>query len=253
MTNIQACSGSMRQILKALIRNWPYPLLLLLTGCSTFREVPKFTFSDGYYRVYLSGTKATRVYVENEDDSISIFLLKKSGNRYVINPQSHHILVLKKVRDDSLFRNSTFVHPSFDVDFQTIPIIYHPPTEEFPRQLSSNFNGVIYIGYRRDIYNISYGRLVLGKYKRHITHYGYSMGGFSGLGATAMNPWVTNNAITIEYDGLVWMKGFSFIVGIQNFSVGFALGWDNLLDENHPYWIYQRKPWLGLALGLQLN
>ena len=241
------------QLLKALIRFWIFPLLILITGCSTIRDAPKFSFSDGHYRVYLPGTKPTRVYVENEDDSISIFLLRKSDNHYIINPQTRHVLVLKKIRDDSLFRNSTFVHPSFDLDFQTLPIIYRPPSEGFPRQLSSNINGVIYTGYRRDIYNIRYRKLVLGKYKRQITHYGYSIGGFTGLGITAMNPWVTKNAINIEYDGSVWMKGFSFIVGVQSLSVGLAVGWDHLLDENRKYWIYQGKPWVGLALGLHLN
>ena len=241
------------RLLKALIPIWTFLLMLIMAGCSTFRNAPKYNFSDGHYKVYLHGSKPTRVYVENEDDSISIFLLRKSGNRYVINPKTRHVLVLKKVRDDSLFRNSTFVHPSFDLDFQTIPIIYRPPSEGFPRQLSSNFNGVIYTGYRRDIYNIHYRKLVLGKYLRQINHYGYSIGGFTGLGITAMNSWVTKNSINIEYDGLVWMKGLSFIVGVQNLSVGVALGWDNLLDENNKYWIYQGKPWVGLVVGLQLN
>jgi hypothetical protein len=237
----------------APVRIWIFLIVVILAGCSTFRDAPKFAFSDGYYKVYLKGSKPTKVYVENEDDSIAIFLLRKRGNNYEVNPLSRHVLVLKKVRDDSLFRNATFVHPSFDFDFQTIPFIYRPPSEGFPRQFSSNFNGVLYLGYRRDIYNIKYNRLIMGKYKRQITHYGYSMGGFSGLGSTAMNPWVTNNSISIEYDGLVWMKGFSFIMGVQNFSLGVALGWDNLLDENHRYWIYQGKPWIGLALGLHLN
>ena len=241
------------QLFKALIRTGAFPLLMITVSCSTFRNAPKFNFSDGNYRLYLHGTKPTRVYVENEDDSISIFLLRKTGNHYSINTRARHVLVLQKVRDDSLFRNSTFVHPSFDLDFQTIPILYRPSQAGFPRQLSSNFNGVIYTGYRRDIYNIRYKKLVLGKYKRQINHYGYSIGGFTGLGISAMNPWVTGNAINIEYDGLVWMKGFSFIVGVQNLSVGIGLGWDTLLDENHSSWIYQGKPWVGLVVGLQLN
>ncbi len=68
-----------------------------------------------------------------------------------------------------------------------------------------------------------------------------------------MNPWVTNDRITIEYDGVVWTKGITGILGLNRFSVGVAAGWDDLLDRNKPYWIYQRKPWAGFALGLNLN
>jgi hypothetical protein len=68
-----------------------------------------------------------------------------------------------------------------------------------------------------------------------------------------MNPWVTENQITQEYDGVVWSKGIAGIIGIDNFTIGLALGWDHLLDKNKNYWIYQGKPWLGLAFGLNLN
>lgn len=228
-------------------------LIAVSCACSTYRQAPKFQFSDGYYKVKLSGSKPTKVYVENEDDSIVIYLLRKNGNKYTINTASRRKLILKQVREDSLFQTSYFIHPSFDIDFLTIPIIYRPLTEGFPPQLNSNINGVLYLGYRRDIYHVKYNRLIQGKFKRNITHYGYSIGGFSGLGSSLVNFYVTNNAISYEYDGLVWLKGISFIVGVQNFTVGAALGWDNLLDNNNKYWIYQGKPWIGIAVGLSLN
>ncbi|WP_165940196.1 MULTISPECIES: hypothetical protein [Dyadobacter] len=56
-----------------------------------------------------------------------------------------------------------------------------------------------------------------------------------------------------EYDGLVWGKGIAGIIGINNFTIGLAIGFDNLLDKNKQVWIYQGKPWLGLAFGLNLN
>ena len=68
-----------------------------------------------------------------------------------------------------------------------------------------------------------------------------------------MNPSVTNNQITTEYDGLVSSKGLAGIIGINNFTIGLALGYDNLLDANKKKWIYQGKPWIGLAFGLNLN
>lgn len=230
-----------------------FVLSVFLFSCSAYREAPKFQFSDGYYKVKLAGTKPTKVYVENEEDSIVIYLLRRRGKSLSVNTSSRRKVTLKQIKDDSLFQSSVFTHPSFDVDFITVPITYRPVSEGFPRQLSSNFNGSLYLGFRRDIYSVKYNRLILGKFKRSITHYGYSIGGFSGFGITTMNPYVTRNSISIEYDGMVWSKGISLIMGIQNYTLGIALGWDNLLDENHLNWIYQGRPWLGLALGLSLN
>ena len=68
-----------------------------------------------------------------------------------------------------------------------------------------------------------------------------------------MNPWVTNNRIAIEYDGVVWTKGVTGIIGLNNFTTGLAVGWDHLLDRNMAYWIYQGKPWIGFVFGLNLN
>ena len=68
-----------------------------------------------------------------------------------------------------------------------------------------------------------------------------------------MNPWVTNNQIVTEYDGVVWSKGVAGIIAINNFTIGLAIGFDDLLDNNKKYWIYQAKPWVGFAFGLNLN
>jgi hypothetical protein len=48
-------------------------------------------------------------------------------------------------------------------------------------------------------------------------------------------------------------KGIAGIIGINNFTLGLAVGFDNLLDKNKKVWVYQGKPWLGLAFGLNSN
>jgi hypothetical protein len=42
-------------------------------------------------------------------------------------------------------------------------------------------------------------------------------------------------------------------MGVNNASLGLLIGWDHLLDNNKEYWIYQGKPWFGIALGISLN
>lgn len=122
-----------------------------------------------------------------------------------------------------------------------------------PRQFNTNLNGAVYLGYRTDIYGIDYRRSPLGTYEQRLNHFGFSGGLFTGLGGTALNPWVSFPAIDQEYDGFIWSKGVAGIVGFNNITAGLALGWDHLLDPNRKVWIYQSKPWLGLAFGLNLN
>ncbi|MCF0052640.1 hypothetical protein LXM25_21390 [Dyadobacter sp. LJ53] len=158
-----------------------------------------------------------------------------------------------QVISQSSINSVYFKQSSFDVDFLSIPFKYRPAKSGIPNQFNTNLNGAVYVGYRNDIYQLSFRKTPLNKYQRETRHYGISYGFFTGLGGTAMNPSVTDNQISIEYDGLVWGKGIAGIIGINNFTVGLALGFDNLLDENKKVWIYQGKPWLGLAFGLNLN
>lgn len=142
---------------------------------------------------------------------------------------------------------------SIDFDFLTIPFKYRPKQKDLPNQFTTNLNGAVYLGRRSDYYKISYVKTPLNRNMRDIKHYAFSLGAFTGLGATTMNPSVTQEKITKEYDGLVWSKGLAGIIGINNFTIGVALGFDNLLDENRKDWIYQQKMWYGFAFGLNLN
>lgn len=156
-------------------------------------------------------------------------------------------------RKDIYFQKYRFVSTSFDVDILTIACKFRPAVADFPKQLNTNFNGPVYIGYRLDNYYLNYRKTRIGSYKKDVTHLGYSIGIFNGVGATSMNPWVTTDAITSEYDGFIYGSGIAGIVGITNLTFGVGIGADHLLDKNRKYWLYQAKPWIGLVLGLNLN
>jgi hypothetical protein len=68
-----------------------------------------------------------------------------------------------------------------------------------------------------------------------------------------MNPFVTNNNIQSEYDGVVITKGIAGLIGVGEFTFGGAVGFDNLMDKNRNTWIYQGKPWLGFTVGFNIN
>ncbi len=141
----------------------------------------------------------------------------------------------------------------FDIDVLTVLFKYRPVSSGFPRQLNSDLSGAIYLGYRNDIYRVGYERIPAGYYGRSIRHFGYSFGVFTGIGSTAMNSWVTNDFLSSEYDGMVWMNGIAGLVGIGEITVGIVLGIDILLDDNRKHWIYRNKPWTGFVVGINLN
>ena len=69
---------------------------------------------------------------------------------------------------------------------------YRPYSSGLPNQLNTNFNAPEFIGYRSDLYILSYDKNPLNTCHRRISHFAVSLGGFIGLGATQMNPFVTN-------------------------------------------------------------
>ena len=228
-------------------------LTCFIISCSTIKESSKYQLVGGLYKARIFDTKKKPVYLSVNEDSVTVFKLDNYRKHFNIDTLQSLSLSLPAVQHDTLFNPYNFTQRSFDVDVLTIPFKYRPAAADLPNQLNTNFNGAFYVGFRRDIYRLTYKKAPFNISKRKITHYGYSVGLFTGLGSTAMNPWVTRDKITSEYDGVVWLKGIAGIIGINNFTFGLALGVDHLLDRNHKVWIYQNKPWIGLVLGLNLN
>lgn len=141
---------------------------------------------------------------------------------------------------------------AFDMDILTIPFKIRLSTEGFPQQFNSNFSAGIYLGQRKDYYYFS-SSANRSPNKVLIRGIGYGYGGFLGLGGVTMNPFVTNEAIDYEYDGLVINGGLAGILDVKRFNIGIAAGSDFLLDKNRASWIYQGKPWFGIIFGLSLN
>lgn len=211
----------------------------------------KWEFNDGFYS-QRAGRKKQKVYIDIVEETIRIHPTILAGkNRVVDSTQSSQDF--NKELKNNYYPKVSFNKPSFDVDFLTIPLKYRSSMAEVPAQLNTNLNGALFLGYRYDNYRLNYQTNPLGNSERSITHFGFSCGAFTGLGNTFMSPTNTRNVLQQEYDGVVWSKGLAGILAINNFTVGFALGYDFLLDKNKSFWIYQNKPWLGLAFGLNLN
>ena len=229
--------------------------LLLASACSALKESPKYQLTDGIYYAKTATRKSDKVYVQVREDTVLVYSLARvsPGPRPVVN-QPILVITPESNRDSIRVSNRYgFTVYSLDLDILTIPFKIRPSTSDFPPQFNTNFNGNVYLGYRWDRYAVAYDQTPIGSLKRSISHYGYSVGGFTGIGATAVNPWVTGNQVSSEYDGIVNLTGVAAILAINNVTLGVGLGVDHLLEGNRRYWIYQRKPWVGLTFGVNLN
>ncbi|EMR01129.1 hypothetical protein [Cesiribacter andamanensis] len=224
----------------------------MLAACSSLSESAKFELNEGYYKEKRLGADR-QVYVYASEDTLVAFPVQKRGEQLAVDTAAATALAFPAVASGQGLPAQTYHAYSFDLDVLAIPFKYRPTTVGHPRQLGTQFSGALYAGYRTDRYRIRYRHTPLGIAHRRITHYGYSIGLFSGIGAEPINPWVTRNRYADEYDGVVWMNGLAAIIGINSFTFGLAIGADRLLDRNRSIWIYQNRPWLGLAVGLNLN
>lgn len=225
---------------------------ITLSSCGVLNKASKFQLSDGYYatKLKLSDNKVGKIYVQNAEDTLKIYETLKDRKSIAVDTSKKPEIFLKNQTNP--YSSLIFRQPSLDIDFLTILLKYRPQIQGFPNQLNTNLNGAVYVGYRNDYYHIRYKKSPF-TFSRYTTHYGFSFGTFAGLGATAINPSVTNNLISSEYDGVIFTKGLAAIIGIDAFTIGLTFGLDNLLDSNKKTWIYESKPWFGLAFGLNLN
>lgn len=225
--------------------------LFVLSSCSLLKPSPKNTFVDGFYSQKKEKENKI-VYVDVENETLRVHATQKTNNKKIIDTltvcEFYPEIIKSRVNE-----KSTFSKHSFDIDFLTIPLKYRFSKYDVPHQLNTNLNGAVYLGHRIDKYAIAYEENPLKESLRTTTHYGFSFGVFTGFGNTAMTPTNTFNRISQEYDGIVWNKGLAGIFAIDNFTVGLALGFDNLLDTNRKLWIYEQKTWFGVAFGLNLN
>lgn len=223
---------------------------VILNSCAVMQKTAKKNLYDGFYSKK-SHSEKSRVYVDIVDENIRIHPTRQNNNREIDTTKACEVFFSELNAETK--NDFTLSQNSFDVDFLTIPFKLRFEEKDVPTQLNTNLNGAVYLGFRRDVYKIEYNTTPLKSALRNTIHFGYSIGLFMGFGNTFMSPTNTNNMLQQEYDGIVLSKGVAGIVGINNFTVGLTLGFDNLLDRNKSIWIYEGKPWLGLAFGLNLN
>jgi len=226
---------------------------IFMSSCSLLQEGSKYGFNDGIYRT--SMLKKTEVYVLRiDDDTIAVFpvLEFKDSTAVLTKQRVNYTSLQRKFKDNKI--SHTFYKPSFDLDVLTIPVNYRPYSGIVPNQITANFNGALFGGYRVDAYKVNYKRTPLNVYKQKVKHLGFSAGLFAGIGNTLIDGTTLNELNDdIEYEGVIFISGISANVAVEKLTVGFSFGPNYLLDENKNQWVYEGKPCIGFTLGLNIN
>ena len=208
-----------------------------LSSCSSLTNIPESQLPSDYYDFHMPDSRNIKVYVDAREDSLIIIPIHK--NKTGLSP-------IKEAA------NQSFLRRSFDIDVLTVPFKFRPSTYNLPRQLTVDFNGSVFLGYRLDRYKVLFTQTPVGVVKK-LRHRALTIGAFGGLGTTSITPWTTNNQTSDEYNGFILNRGISLMAGVNNLTVGVGIGWDYLTDRDKDIWIYQNKPWYGLTLSLNLN
>jgi len=219
-----------------------FGLIILFSSCKILQPSMTNVLENGDYILNSSDSILRKVYLSNQNEDLVLSIYNSDSTEIHLMNASNHFLKTITLNQKNLF----------DIDLITTPVKFRPGQSMMQPQLNSSLNASVYIGLRNNYNLISYKK-GYNKYQRYISSYGLSYGLFAGLSNTSMNPWVTKEHISKEYDGVVFSKGVSGIIGLNKFTIGLSIGIDNLLDPNKKYWIYEGKPWVGISFGLNVN
>jgi hypothetical protein len=189
-----------------------------------------------------------------DSDTIAVFpvLEFKDSTAILTKQRTNYMSTQKKFKDNKAMH--TFYKPSFDLDLMTIAMKYRFPEEGVPNQLTTNFNGAAYFGYRIDAYTLKYKRTPLNIYKQAVKHIGYSGGIYAGFGNSLIDGTALNDInYPLEYEGALLILGVAANIAVDKLTFGLSFGPDFLLDKYHTEWIYEGKPTIGFTLGLNLK
>jgi hypothetical protein len=227
-------------------------LLLALTSCATLQHAAEYNLKTSFYKEESREHQKTTVYLSVQQDSLRAYPLRGRG-KYAVADSLHYTAFTLPVTSTKKIPTQIFIHEGIDMDLISILFKFRPAVNVIPPQLNTNFNAAGYLGYRWDRYVVDYKINPLRQYERKSHHFAYGTGAFLGIGATAVNEYVTFPPIDRQYEGLVIADGVTGIVSIGNISFGAALGMDRLMGAQHSSWAYNSKLWVGLTVGLNLN
>lgn len=268
--------------IRNLSRGWLLCMAsLLLTACNALQHVPCGQLNEKLFTVNGEG-RGKKLFFYSENDTLKTYPIrggmedtkgmKGTGSpkndslsdspgdftgktvsvfpdRRSLQVENYPRIVWEAPPPDRL----AFYRSGMNAAFIVLPIKFRPQVGEIPVQLNSDFNGAFFLGYSHDSYSLGYKPVTSHLFSRQLNHFQISFGGFIGIGSTQVLHTSTAHATIEEYDGVVLQKGMAANIGVNNFTMGVALGFDNLLGKDRKIWIYQNKPYLAFIIGFNIQ
>ena len=225
-------------------------VLLLSASCASLGKLTRHDFDSGFYKLKIKGAEPSRVYAEVTEDSVIVYPVKLEGKKEFPNTSSSNGSRISRIGRDNYFYKSCFTNNSLDVDLTSIIFKSRHTMDDVPNQFSADLDIALYAGFRKDFYRIVTPVHPLHETKSYVQQIGFDLGVFAGIGSSPVNPTVTNNKVSQEYDAMIFRKGVAAFISINKMSFGLAVGFDNLLDKNRSLWIYNQKSYFGLIISV---
>jgi hypothetical protein len=219
----------------------------LCSSCSVIEKSSRHGFESGYYKMKSSQNPARKVYLDISDKEVTVY--PKNENGMVNSPANIPL-------SDSVSRLPyplKLTKTSIDIDITTIPLKFRPSVYNLPAQMDVDFNIALYAGWRHDNYYIHSKENPAKKLKNIVAGRGFDFGFLAGLGSTQISPFTTKNVVNNEYNGMILQFGVAGFLESNLASFGIATGYDYLLSPDRNVWIYNKKPWIGLIIGVAFN
>jgi hypothetical protein len=225
-------------------------LIVILSGCVSVGKIGRHDFDSGFYKLKVQGAAPSRVYAEVIEDSIIVYPVNSTGRKEFPNTSSSSGIKISRIKTDNYYYKASFINKSVNIDLTSIIFKSRSSMDDVPNQFSADLDVAIYAGFRKDFYKIVSPAHPLHEENSSIMQIGFDLGVFAGIGSSPVNPTVTNNKISQEYDAMIFQKGIAGFISINKMSFGLAVGFDNLIDKNRSSWIYNQKPYLGLIISV---
>ncbi|OWY25524.1 hypothetical protein C7N43_36995 [Sphingobacteriales bacterium UPWRP_1] len=219
----------------------------LLSSCTVLEQASVHDFQSGFYKLK-SDTARKKVYLHVSEDTISAHPVsgKVTGTKPIFEMPYSAVTV-------PWLHSVKFIKKSVDIDLTAILFKYRFPQKKLPAELTTDFNTALYVGWRTDYYLFKQRKDPLNHFRQEMVNRGFDFGAFVGAGSTTVGPFSTDNMVSNEYSGMIAQTGIAGFLQSKVASFGIAAGFDYLLSNDRKYWIYNKKPWLGLIVGIALN
>jgi len=124
---------------------------LFVCSCANIRNTRKYELGNGIYDFRQESSWHKKSYVYINEDTVRIITRDHPTEAIIPDPQQEQFYLKK----------------TFDIDVMTIAFKYRPKSIYLPRQLTTDFNGNLFIGYRLDRFKVKLNKTPAGIQKSY--------------------------------------------------------------------------------------